>query len=288
VPPTAETGTHSDRLALVTGGASGIGLACARLLALRGARVAVADRDADRLDALAVSDPHLVPIEIDVGQIDQIRNGVDDVVTRFGGLDVLVIGAAIAVLEPIDEVTPASWDLTLSVNLRGAFFVCQAAAAALRASGRGRIVTISSAAGRRGYAATHAYGASKFGLVGLTESLAAELAGDHVTVNCVCPATCPTTAMGQTLLRQKAATTGRSEADILRDLAARYPLGRCVEEHDIAEAVAFLASDAASFLTGITIDVAGGEGLGRRAEMSSPISGASSPAGWRDRHHRHH
>jgi NAD(P)-dependent dehydrogenase (short-subunit alcohol dehydrogenase family) len=140
--------------------------------------------------------------------------------------------------------------------------VAQAAAPALRASGQGRIVAIASDAGRRGYPWIQAYCASKFGLVGLCESLAVELASEKVTVNCVCPGACPTTGMGQGLTRWKVDLTGKSEEEILEAIAQSHPLGRYATEDDITRAVLYFLSEDASFLTGVALDVDGGEHLG--------------------------
>ena len=157
----------------------------------------------------------------------------------------------------------ADWDLTLDVNLKGAFLCCQAAAPALTASGRGRIVTISLDAGHRGFPSLHADRASKFGLIGLTESLAGELA-PKVTVNSVCPVGVASTGMGQHVLSWKVGT-GRTPDEILAGVARGLPLGRGATETDIADAVLFFISEAASFITGVALDVDGGSTLRRAA-----------------------
>ena len=181
---------------------------------------------------------------------------------ELGGLDTLVSCAGVIHVKPLEEVTEADWDLTLDVNLKGAFLVSQAAAPALAASGRGRIVAISSDAGRRGYPWIQAYTASKFGLIGLMESIAIELAPRGVTVNCVCPTSCPTTGMGRSLTAWKVRVSGKSEAEVLASIAASLPLGRYVLEEDVVAAIAYFVSDEASFLTGIALDIDGGEHLG--------------------------
>jgi NAD(P)-dependent dehydrogenase (short-subunit alcohol dehydrogenase family) len=123
-------------------------------------------------------------------------------------------------------------------------------------------VAIASDAGRRGFAWIQAYTASKFGLVGLCESLAVELAPDGVTVNCVCPVGCPTTAMGQEVLDWKVRTVGRAPDEVVAAAARTNPLGRNATEADVADAVCFLLGDEASFLTGVALDVDGGAHLG--------------------------
>ena len=165
--------TESARRALVTGGGSGLGLAIARQLVDDGARVAIADVSTD---ALAVAAEQLggaaIGVACDVRSPDQVRDMVDGVVRELGGLDIVVLSAGVIHIKPLAEVTEADWDMTLDVNLKGAFLVMQAAAPHLVASGHGRIVAISSDAGKRGFSWIGAYSASKFGLIGLVESVA--------------------------------------------------------------------------------------------------------------------
>jgi meso-butanediol dehydrogenase/(S,S)-butanediol dehydrogenase/diacetyl reductase len=251
------------RLALVTGGASGFGLAIARRLVAAGSRVALLDRNPD---ALAAATAELgaasVGIEADVRDVTAVRRAVAAAEEALGGLDTLVVSAGVIHIKPLAEVSEDDWDTTLDVNLKGAFFVMQAAAPALARSGRGRVVAISSDAGRRGFAWIHAYSASKFGLVGIVEALAVELAGDGVTVNCVCPVGVPTTSMGQQVLNWKVRSADRTPEEVMAETARLNPLGRNASEADVAEAVIYLLSEEASFLTGVALDVDGGSRLG--------------------------
>jgi len=255
-------GIGAERKALVTGGASGFGLAAARALADRGARVVIADIDATQLGAARADDERLVPMQLDVTDVEAVKQIVGRAEDTLGGLDTLVSCAGVIHVKPLDEVTEADWDRTLDINLKGAFFVSQAAVPALRSSGRGRIVAIASDAARRGYPWIEAYCASKFGLVGLCESLAVELAPDQVTVNCVCPCACPTTGMGKGLVTWKSEVTGRTEEEVLASVAASQPLGRYASEDDVVNAILYFISDEGSFLTGVALDVDGGEHLG--------------------------
>lgn len=249
------------RKALVTGGASGIGLETARQLARAGVAVALLDVNEERLAAAAAEvGEGTVTVRADVRAPEQVRTAVEDAVARLGGLDTLVICAGVIHVKPLAEIAESDWDFTLDVNLKGAFLCCQAAEAPLRASGRGRIVTIASDAGHRGVPHLLAYSASKFGVVGLTESLAAELA-PAVTVNSVCPVGVPTTGMGQQLLDWKSEHTGQGADEVLTGIASGIPLARNCTAADVAGAVCFLVSEAASFITGVSLDVDGGSRL---------------------------
>jgi meso-butanediol dehydrogenase/(S,S)-butanediol dehydrogenase/diacetyl reductase len=251
-----------DRKVLVTGGASGFGFSVARELVDAGAQVVIADIDEQRLAAASDEDARLRRLQLDVTDKAAVFDAVRSVETDLGGLDTIVSCAGVIHVKPLEQVTEQEWDLTLGVNLKGTFLVCQAAAPALRASGRGRVVAIASDAGRRGYPWIQAYCASKFGLIGLCESLAAELAAAGVTVNCVCPASCPTTGMGRGLTAWKAQAAGKTEGEVLASIASTFPLGRYVQEEDVVSAVLHFLSKEASFLTGVALDIDGGEHLG--------------------------
>jgi NAD(P)-dependent dehydrogenase (short-subunit alcohol dehydrogenase family) len=247
-----------DRKVLITGGASGIGLATARRLAGEGAAIALLDIQRERLeDAAAQIGGRTIVTPADVSSPAEVRAAVDVAVSELGGLDTLVACAGIVHVKELADVTEDDWDRTLNVNLKGAFLCCQAAAPALRASGRGRVVMISSDAGRRGVPRMHAYSASKAGLIGLAESLAGELAPE-VTVNSICPVGVPSTGMGQQMLAWKTSHTEKAPDEVLSGIARGLPLGRNATETDIADAVLFFVSESASFITGVALDVDGG------------------------------
>jgi NAD(P)-dependent dehydrogenase (short-subunit alcohol dehydrogenase family) len=252
-----------DRKALITGGASGFGREIARTLSAANASVAVVDVDGARAEETAAAlGSDAIGIGADVRSATDVRAAVDRAVEELGGLDTLVISAGVFHMGELDQVTEEDWDRTIDVNLKGAFLTTQAAMPHLRESGRGRVVMISSDAGQRGFSALAPYTASKFGLNGLMESVAAEVAGDNVTVNTLCPVGCPTTGMGQEVLAEKIRLTGDSPEDIMARAAATNPLGRNVLETDVADAVLFLVSEHSSFITGVALDVDGGASLG--------------------------
>jgi NAD(P)-dependent dehydrogenase (short-subunit alcohol dehydrogenase family) len=263
-----------DRKAVVTGGASGLGLAVARRLVEEGGHVALLDIDREKLDA-AVRDigDAAIATPADVRSPSEVAGAIATADAELGGLDTLVACAGVVHAKRLADVTEEDWDRTLDINLKGAFLSCQAVAPALTASARGRIVMISSDAGRRGVSLLHAYSASKFGLIGLAEALAGELA-PAVTVNCVCPVGVPTTGMGQQLLDWKTSRTGKAPDEVLAGIAGDLPMGRNATEADIADAVLFLVSDRAAFITGVALDVDGGASL----NVIPGAGGSASPS----------
>lgn len=251
------------RKALVTGGASGFGREVARRLHDGGAAVAVVDIDAGQAEGVASElGSNAIGHGADVRSPEQVQAAVDAAVGEFSGLDTVVVSAGIFHMRGLEHTTEEEWDRVLDVNLKGAFLTAQASTPHLRASGRGRLVMISSDAGKRGFSMIVPYAASKFGMIGLAESAAAELAADNVTVNCVCPVGCPTTGMGQQVLDEKIARVGKSAEEIMAAAALTNPIGRNATETDVADAVIFFCSEHASFLTGVALDVDGGASLG--------------------------
>lgn len=265
---TAATGGEGRRV-VITGAASGFGRAVATRLHEAGDSVALLDLDEAGIDRLARGlGANVVHQRCDVRSPAGVRSAVEAAATAFGGLDALVVSAGVIHFKPLADVTEADWDLTLDVNLKGAFLACQAAAPHLAASGRGRMVLISSDAGRRGAPNIQAYASSKFGMIGLTESLAAELAPTGVTVNAVCPVACPTTGMGEQVLAWKSEARQVTPADVAVTAARGNPLGRNATEADVVGAIEYLLSDAASFLTGVALDIDGGLHLGSLPGMA--------------------
>lgn len=240
----------AGRVALVTGGASGIGLACARELSRLGARVSIADSDARRLRRLAREFGADNLYAIDVSDPAAVRHSVGDLLGRVARLDILVLAAGICRDSVLWKMSDEEWSRVIDVDLSGAAHVLRAAAPAMRRRRRGRIVIISSINGRRGKFGQANYAAAKAGLVGLARSAARELAGSGVTVNIVEPGftETPMTAILAARFRRRA--------------LAETPMGRLGRPEDVAAAVAFFASRGASHITGQTLAVDGGQGMG--------------------------
>ncbi len=246
------------RAALITGGASGFGLAVAERLLTAGARVAIADVREDVVQAAAARLSGAVPIVMDVTDQAAVVAGMAKAAEAMGGLDTLVNSAGVFEFRPFEEVTEREWDWIIDVNLKGVFLSCQAAMPYLRESGRGRIVNISSDAGKKGFALISTYVASKFGVVGLTQSLAAEYGPFGVTVNAVCPATVSETGMGQKVLEQKVRLFDKPADRVLADGASSFPLRRLGTVADVADTIMFLISESAGWISGESINIDGG------------------------------
>lgn len=241
----------SGRVAIITGGGSGIGRATALALARRGASIAVADLSAEAAERVAAevrgAGAEALVCPVNVADSAQVQAVVRSVVYHFHRVDILVNSAGLYRLGQIGDVSEADWDLLLDVNLKGAFLFCKEVVPHMQRQHSGAIVSLSSVSGRTKalYAGVH-YCASKAGVIGLTMCLANQLAADGIRVNAVAPSTIDTPM-----------NAGLSEAE-RQALRERVPLGRLGLAEEVAAAVVFLASDAASYITGDTINVNGG------------------------------
>jgi 3-oxoacyl-[acyl-carrier protein] reductase len=240
-----ETGL-AGKSAVVTGGASGIGLACVRALAGEGASVVLADVN-EEAGARAAKELAAHYVAADVTRPEHARRIVEDAVGRCGGLDVLVTCAGAFHATPLDRIEPDEWDRIQEVNLRGVFLVAQAALSVMIPRRRGRIVTVASLAGQSGgLAAGASYAASKAGVAALTKSIA-RFAGPHgITANCVNPGIIDTPMLAGW------------PREVLERTIAQTPLGRIGKPEEVAAVVVMLASDGAAFVHGAHIDVNGG------------------------------
>lgn len=234
--------------AFVTGGASGIGLACAQHLARAGAHVILGDKNAELANREARTLGATV-MELDVGDESSVSAAADAVSTHFGPLDILVNSAGVLQRTlPPDRLSVREWDFVARIDLRGTYLCCAAFGTRMAASGSGAIVNIASVAGMRS-GPLHSYGPAKAAVINLTEGLAAEWGPRSVRVNCVSPGFTHTPALDKGF-----DTATLSEADLRQSSA----LGRLVRPEEIAHAVAFLCSDGASAITGINLPVDAG------------------------------
>ena len=243
--------TLAGRVAIVTGGTRGIGKVIAEQLAKAGMTVAVVGRNAEKAEeTLALIRETGGTAEAFLGDIaddGECRRIVGEVYEKFGQIDILVNCAGGLTATPIEEITRKEWDTILGVNLSGTFFMIQSALPYLKKSRAGRIINISSNAGRMGgYANSQSYTASKGGVIAITKGIARKLAPMQITVNVVCPGTTKT-EMSQ-----------EYDEETLKTLLGRIPIGRLGKPEDTAAAVCFFASEEAGFITGAVLDVNGG------------------------------
>jgi NAD(P)-dependent dehydrogenase (short-subunit alcohol dehydrogenase family) len=250
---------QAPRHGLVTGGGQGIGAAVARELVARGLNVTVLGRRLAVVQALADTDPaHLFSVGADVADPAQVAQAVAAAEARFGPVDVLVNNAGQAQTAPFLKMDLALWQQMLSVNLTGTVVCTQAVLPGMVARGWGRVVNVASTAGQVGYAYVSAYCAAKHGVIGLTRSLALEMARKGVTVNAVCPGYTETDIVRESIERV-VAKTGRSAEEARAEFVKSNPQGRLVQPEQVADAVAWLCGEGATAVTGQSISVAGGE-----------------------------
>jgi 3-oxoacyl-[acyl-carrier protein] reductase len=233
------------QVAIVTGAARGIGLAIAKLLAERGAKVVVWDRDLAPLQKAGFK-PDAAEV-VDVASYPSIEAAFNKALKAFGQIDILVNNAGInGPIKPTWEYPLEDWDRVIAIDMNSVFYASRLAAKHMRDRKQGRIVTVSSIAGKEGVPNISAYSAAKAGVIGFSKALAKELADSGVTVNCIAPAMTATDLL-----------TGMTEEHI-RNMKAKIPMGRLVEVDEVAELAAWIASPACSFTTGFVFDITGG------------------------------
>jgi meso-butanediol dehydrogenase/(S,S)-butanediol dehydrogenase/diacetyl reductase len=246
---------------VVTGASRGIGAGIARRFASEGAAVAVASNEdlvhkvADSLREYggAVSS-HIVDVT-DIAQVAQLYAAV---VREHGRIDVSVQNAGVITIKPLPELTEREWDLVMDVNTKGVFLCCQAAAKYMVAQGSGRLINTASGQARQGFIYTPHYAASKFGVIGITQSLAKELAAAGITVNAFCPGIIDTDMWAYNDSAWGKLLGDYAPGELMAEWVRGIPMKRAGTTADVAGLVAFLASDDAAYITGQTINIDGG------------------------------
>jgi 3-oxoacyl-[acyl-carrier protein] reductase len=240
----------SSRVALVTGASQGIGRACALKLAKEGARLAVAARNQEKLNELVAeimaAGGEAAAFTLDVADEDQVKPTVKAAIAQFGKIDILVNNAGITRDQLVMRMKRADWDAVLQTNLTSAYLCIQQVIGSMLKQRWGRIINITSVFGQMGQAGQANYSASKAGLIGLTMAIAREVGSRNITCNAVAPGFIET------------AMTAVLSEELKRTAVQQIPLGRVGSPDDVASAVAFLASDDASYITGHVLNVNGG------------------------------
>ncbi len=251
-----------NKVVIVTGAGYGIGEVIALAFAREGADAALAARSKDRLEAVAAAvramDRKAEAIVTDVGDEASVERMIDRTIGAFGRLDILVNNAGVeGPTKLVSDVTLEEWEATLRTNLTGAFLCSKHAVRKMIRSGGGAIVNISSVAGRIGYPLRTPYAASKWGMIGLNHSMAAELGPKKIRVNCVCPGAVEGERMNR-VIAARAEARGIPLEKAQRQAVNGVPLGRMVSAEEVAKAVLFLAGDESSGMTGQAFTVCGG------------------------------
>ena len=239
----------TDKVAVVTGGAQGIGRACAKRFVASGARVAVWDHDMALAEATAASlgAANAFPVSCDVTRWDAVQTAAETTRQQFGRIDILVNNAGISGPNAtVAEYPVADWQRVIDLDLTGVFLGCKAVVPLMLAQGYGRIVNVASIAGKEGNPNAAAYSAAKAGVIALTKSLGKELAGHDIAVNCITPAAARTAIFDQ---------MSQTHIDYM---LSKIPRARFVDVGEIASMVAFLVSAENSFTTGAVFDLSGG------------------------------
>jgi sorbitol-6-phosphate 2-dehydrogenase len=250
----------NGKVAIITGAGQGLGEAIARRLAAEGCKVVVADMNGGNAQQVAASLPDAMAFTVDVTNEEQVAAMVAATVDKYGRLDIMVPNAGILIAEPIEDADVNKWRKVIEVNLVGNMICCKYAAREFIKQNSGAIVAINSKSGKRGSFRSSAYASSKFGAIGLIQSVALELAPYGARANCICPGNLLDGTLWQnSLFEQYAKNRGMSVEEVKKHYEGQVPLGRGCQYDDICNLLVFLASDASSYMTGQALNVTGGQ-----------------------------
>ena len=249
-----------NKTAVITGAAQGLGNALAVRLSREGCNIVVADINLDGAREIADACENAVAVQIDVTDYKSCERLMEKAVETFGRIDIIVSNAGILISGAIDEFNPDSWKKVIDVNLCGFFNIAKAAAPYLIEQKGGSIIQINSKSGKKGSFKNSAYAASKFGGIGLVQSLALELAPYNVHVNAICPGNLLDSPLWvNSLYKQYAHNQGITEEQVKQNYINKVPLKRGCTYEDVANVLVFLASEEANYMTGQAINVTGGQ-----------------------------
>jgi sorbitol-6-phosphate 2-dehydrogenase len=260
---TPSNGRLTGQVAIVTGGAQGLGEALVQRLDREGCKLAVADINLEAAQKVAAGLTDAIAIKVDVSDEQQVQAMVDQTVQKYGQLDLLVSNAAILIALPVVDFPTDKWRKMMEVNLIGYFLCAKAAALAMITHRKGNIIQINSKSGKKGSYKNSAYAATKFAGIGFTQSLALELAEYNIRVNAICPGNLLDSPLWNdgpnALFAQYSRNQGISVEEVRKKYLSQVPLGRGCSYDDVANVMVFLASDEASYMTGQAINVTGGQ-----------------------------
>jgi sorbitol-6-phosphate 2-dehydrogenase len=257
-----------NRIALVTGGAQGLGAAICHRLAQEGAHVTVADLNLEGAEQTAAevreqTGRRAIALAVNVADEAQVEAVVQRTVDEFGRLDILVSNAGILIADAVDEFPANKWQAVINVNLFGYFLCAKHAARVMKAQRSGAIIQVNSKSGKKGSYKNSAYAASKFGGIGLTQSIALELAEYGVRANAVCPGNLLDSPLWvDSLYAQYAKKWGITAQEVRQKYVDQVPMKRGCTYDDVTNVIVFLASDQAGYMTGQAINVTGGQEMG--------------------------
>jgi meso-butanediol dehydrogenase / (S,S)-butanediol dehydrogenase / diacetyl reductase len=252
-------------VAIVTGGGKGIGRTICTTLAAEGASVVVADMDLAAAEETAAmlrrQGRESLALQVNVTNKTQVQAMVSRVVDAFGRIDVLMNNVGILAIGSVLELTEETWDKVMTVNTKGTFLCSQAVLPVMIRQGHGKIINMSSQAGKEGSALSSAYAASKHAVIGFTQSLAKEVGEYNITVNAVCPGSVDTEMLDTIYFPEKARLSGKSPEEYRKAFVDRIPMKRMARPEEVGYLVVFLASSEADYITGTAVNVAGGSSV---------------------------